>query len=150
MKSSSIATALVCLMATTAAQAQQAAQQQEGKQAQPPTTTEPHSIAGGALLGVEVRELTLIATGYRASKILGDTVYNDKNERIGRLEDLIIKPDGTVSYAILEVGGFLGMGTHRVAIPVGQFTGVKPRITLPGATKDTLKKMPEFTYAKGQ
>jgi len=148
MKGLSIATALVCLMATTAAQAQQT-QQQEGKQAQKPTTTEPHPIAGGAVLGVEVREMALIATGYRASKILGDTVYNDKNERIGKLEDLILKPDGSVSYAILEVGGFLGMGTHRVAIPVGQFTDVKPRITLPGATKDTLKKMPEFTYAKG-
>ncbi|MFP2924955.1 PRC-barrel domain-containing protein [Pyxidicoccus sp. 3LG] len=137
-------------MAMTAAQAQQQAGQQEGQQAQQPGKTEPPPIAGGAVLGVEIRELALIATGYRASKLLGDTVYNDKNERVGRLEDFILQPDGSVSYAILEVGGFLGMGAHRVAIPVGQLNAVKPRITLPGATKEALKKMPEFTYAKDQ
>lgn len=151
MKGLSVTTALVCVMATTAVQAQQA-QGQEGQQTQQqqPTKTQPPPIAGGAVLGVEVRELAVLATGYRTSKLLGDPVYSDKNERIGKLEDFILKPDGTVSYAILEVGGFLDMGTHRVAIPVGQFSEMKPRITLPGATKDALKKIPEFTYAKGQ
>lgn len=150
MKGLSVATALVCVVATTAVQAQQA-QGQEGQQTQQqPTKTQPPPIAGGAVLGVKVQELAVLATGYRTSKLIGETVHNDKNERIGKLDDFILKPDGTVSYAILEVGGFLNMGTHRVAIPVGQFSEMKPRITLPGATKDALKQMPEFNYAKGQ
>ena len=80
--------------------------------------------------------------------MLNQTVYNDKNEKIGKLEELIVKPDGKLSWAIVDVVGFLGMGKHRVAIPVGQFTSMMPRVVLPGATKDALKQMPPFDYAK--
>jgi sporulation protein YlmC with PRC-barrel domain len=132
--------ALVAIALATAAQAQQPKTQ--------PTPTEPPPVAGGAVLGVEVREMAVIATGYRVSKLLHQPVYNDKNEKIGTVDDFILKPDGTVSYAIIEVGGFLKLGTHRVAIPVQQISAVKPHITLPGATKEALKAVPEFTYAK--
>jgi len=95
-----------------------------------------------------VAESIAVAVGYRASKFIGASVYNDKNEKVGRIGDLIIKPDGTLSYAIVDVGGFLGIGQHQVAIPVGQFAAVKPKIVLPGATKDALKALPEFNYSK--
>ena len=101
------------------------------------------------MLGVTVTESVAVAVGYRASKLIGATVYNDKGAKIGKVGDLIIKPDGTVSYAIIDVGGFLGIGVHQVAIPVGQFTSVKPKLVLPGATKDALKALPEFHFAKG-
>ena len=49
--------------------------------------------------------------------------------------------------AIVDVGGFLGIGAHRVAIPVPQFDEVAPtKIVLKGATQEALKKMPEFKY----
>ncbi len=112
-----------------------------------PAPTSP-PVAGTAVLGVMVAESIAVAVGYRASKFIGASVYNDKNEKIGRIGDLIIKPDGTLSYAIVDVGGFLGIGQHQVAIPVGQFTAVKPKIVLPGATKDALKALPEFNYSK--
>jgi hypothetical protein len=41
------------------------------------------------------------------------------------------------------------MGTHRVAVPVQNFSQVTPKIILPGATKDALKQLPEFRYTKG-
>ncbi len=108
-------------------------------------------IAGSAVLGVEVREMGIIASGYRVSKLLGSTVYNEKNEKIGKVEEFIVRPDATLSYAIVDVGGFLKMGAHRVAIPVNQFSEVRQgRLVLPGATKDALKQMPEFRYAKNQ
>jgi hypothetical protein len=75
-------------------------------------------------------------------------VRNDKNEKIGKVDDLIVKPDGTITIAVIDVGGFLGLGTHRVAIPVDQFSEVKPHLVLPGATKDALKALPPFEYAK--
>lgn len=106
-------------------------------------------VAGTAVLGVAVTESIAVAVGYRASKFLGATVYNDEGEKIGRIGDLIIKADGKLSYAIVDVGGFLGIGQHQVAIPVGQFTAVKPKIVLPGATKDALKALPEFHYTRG-
>ncbi|MDB4977066.1 MAG: PRC-barrel domain protein [Myxococcaceae bacterium] len=124
------------LLSATAVQAQQAT----------PATHPP--IAGKVVLGVSTTELEGIALGYRASKLIGAQVYNDHDEKIGKVGDLIIKPDGTISMAIINVGGFLGVGTHHVAIPVGQFTSVKPKLILPGATKDALKQLPPFEYAK--
>jgi hypothetical protein len=106
-------------------------------------------VAGSSTLGVSVEELKVVAVGWSAKKkILGKSVYNDKNEKIGVVDDLIITPDKSVSYAIIGAGGFLGMGKHDVAVPVGQFKEDKGKIVLAGATKDALKAMPKFEYAK--
>ncbi len=105
-------------------------------------------IAGKATLGVTVTEAQVVATGWRASKMIHTDVYNDKNEKIGKVDDLIIAPDGTLSAAIIDVGGFLGMATHRVAIPVQHFKQMAPKAVLPGASKEALKKLPEFEFAK--
>jgi sporulation protein YlmC with PRC-barrel domain len=106
-------------------------------------------VAGSTTLGVSVEELKAVAIGWSAKKkILGKAVYNDKNEKIGVVDDLIVTPDKSVSYAIIGAGGFLGMGKHDVAVPVGQFKEDKGKIVLAGATKDALKAMPKFQYAK--
>ncbi len=106
-------------------------------------------VAGSTTLGVSVEELKMVAVGWSAKKkILGKSVYNDKGEKIGVVDDLIITPDKSVSYAIVGAGGFLGMGKHDVAIPVGQLKEDKGRIVLAGATKDALKAVPKFQYAK--
>ena len=102
------------------------------------------SVAGIVALGVTRVETDIITPGYRASKLLNQEVYNDKNQKIGRIGDLVIAPDGTLSVAVIDVGGFLGLAKHRVAIPVKQFTQITPKIVLPGATKDALKSLPEF------
>jgi sporulation protein YlmC with PRC-barrel domain len=105
-------------------------------------------VAGTTTIGVAVEQIDIVAKGWRVSKLLRDQVYNDKNQKIGKIEDFIVAPDGSLSVAIVDVGGFLGMGTHRVAIPVQQFNQVTPKIVLPGATKDSLKQVPEFRYSK--
>jgi sporulation protein YlmC with PRC-barrel domain len=106
-------------------------------------------VAGSTTMGITVEEMKMVALGWSAKKkILGKAVYNDKNEKIGTVDDLIITPDKSVSYAIIGAGGFLGMGKHDVAVPVGQFKEDKGRIVLAGATKDALKAMPKFEYAK--
>jgi sporulation protein YlmC with PRC-barrel domain len=106
-------------------------------------------VAGSTTMGITVEEMKVVALGWSAKKkIMGKAVYNDKNEKIGTVDDLIITPDKSVSYAIIGAGGFLGMGKHDVAIPVSQFKEDKGRIVLAGATKDALKAMPKFEYAK--
>jgi sporulation protein YlmC with PRC-barrel domain len=106
-------------------------------------------VAGSTTIGISVEELKVVAVGWSAKKkILGKAVYNDKNEKIGVVDDLIVAPDRSLSYAIIGAGGFLGIGKHDVAIPVGQFKEDKGRIILAGATKDALKAMPKFEYAK--
>jgi sporulation protein YlmC with PRC-barrel domain len=100
------------------------------------------------VLGVAVAENEALAIGHRVSKMLHADVRNDKGEKIGKVDDLIVKPDGTLTIAVIDVGGFLGMGSKRVAIPVSQFSEVKPHLVLPGATKDALKALPTFEYTK--
>jgi sporulation protein YlmC with PRC-barrel domain len=79
--------------------------------------------------------------------LLGKTIYNDAGQKVGKVEDLIISPDANVSYVIVGAGGFVGIGRHDVAIPVTQIQDKAGKLVMPGATKDTIKGMPVFTYA---
>jgi sporulation protein YlmC with PRC-barrel domain len=106
-------------------------------------------VAGSTTFGASQEEMNLVALGWSAKKkILGKAVYNEKNEKIGTVDDIIIAPDRGVSFAIIGVGGFLGIGKHDVAIPINQIREEKDRLILPGATKEALKALPEFQYAK--
>src|SRR5512143_4298754 len=106
-------------------------------------------IAGSTTLSVPVEKMKEIAHGWSDKKtILGNDIYNDHKEKIGTVEDIIIAPDKTVSYVIIEVGSFLGMGGHYVAIPIGHFKEVGDKLILPGATKEVIKGLPEFEYTK--
>jgi sporulation protein YlmC with PRC-barrel domain len=106
-------------------------------------------VAGTTLLGVSVAEMRDVALGWSVKRtILGQPVYNDKNERVGSVDDLIVTPDKALSYAIVNVGGFLGLAKHDVAIPVSQLKLVDKKLVLPGATKEALKASPEFQYAQ--
>src|SRR5580765_18175 len=62
-------------------------------------------------------DVTKINNGYRASKIIGSNVVNSSNEKIGTVDDLLVGRDDSVFYAIVSVGGFLGMGEKLVAVP---------------------------------
>jgi sporulation protein YlmC with PRC-barrel domain len=93
---------------------------------------------------VDVQKL---AAGYRASKVIGSDVLNDANQSIGKIDDLLVSPDGTAPFAVLSIGGFLGMDTHLVVVPYDNLKLVGNKIVLPGGTKDTLKMLPEFKYA---
>ncbi|MDM0077016.1 PRC-barrel domain-containing protein [Variovorax sp. J2P1-59] len=106
----------------------------------------PAPVAAKATIGVTIAETQLVATGYRASKLLHQDVYNEKGEKIGKVDDLVVSTDGNLSTAIVNVGGFLGMGKHLVAIPVRQFTHIAPKAVLPKASKDELKALPKFEY----
>jgi sporulation protein YlmC with PRC-barrel domain len=102
--------------------------------------------AGSSL--ITTNEMREVASGWSAKKqILGKDVYNDSGEKIGDINDLIVAPNRAVSYAIVGVGGFLGMNEHNVAVPVSKLKQQMGKIVLPGATKDALKAAPEFEYA---
>ena len=102
--------------------------------------------AGVQLIQVD---LSVVAKGYRISKLVGTTVINDKNEKIGTVDDVVADKDKKqLSFAVLQVGGFLGLGGQLVVVPYDSLvideTGQK--ITLPGASKDELKKLSAFNY----
>ena len=65
---------------------------------------------------VVVVDVVAVAQGLRTGDLKGKPVLNEKNERIGTIDDLIIGKD-RVLFGILQVGGFLGIGSHFVAVP---------------------------------
>jgi hypothetical protein len=90
-----------------------------------------------------------LATGYRTSKVVGSTVVNETNETVGTIDDLIVTPSEKVPFAVLSVGGFLGLGSKYVVVPFSSLQVKDKQMVLPGATKDSLKALPEFKYNTG-
>ena len=93
-------------------------------------------------------DLQSLTTGYRTSKVVGSAVVNNAGDTIGKIDDLIVSEDGKTPFAVLSVGGFLGVGDHLIAIPYASFKMGDGRVTLPGATKEELKQLTPFFYAK--
>jgi hypothetical protein len=109
-----------------------------------------HANAQGVPQSVEITKVDIqkVAAGYRASKVVGSSVANDANQTIGKIDDLLVTRDGKEPYAVLSVGGFLGMGTRLVVIRYDSLKFADNKIVLPGGTKDGLKMLPAFQYSK--
>ena len=73
---------------------------------------------GPASPGIAAGRLGKTDGGWRSSRIVGATVYNDSNQSIGTVDDLIVGQDGKMSTAVISVGGFLGIGRKLVRVPV--------------------------------
>jgi hypothetical protein len=86
--------------------------------------------------------------GYRASKVIGAKVLNDANETIGKIDDLLVTRDGKEPYAVLSIGGFIGVGGKLVVVRYDSLKFVDQTIVLPGGSKDGLNMLPAFEYAK--
>ena len=116
--------------------------------AQQTPASEPGSPAGEVIQTgtVAVSQLKLV-NGLRASKLIGAAVYNDANEKIGTVDDLILTSEEKAVAAIIQVGGVLGAGGKLVAVPYHQLQVDKDnKLVMAGANKESLNAMPGFTY----
>jgi hypothetical protein len=75
-------------------------------------------------------------------------VVNDSNEKVGTIDDILVSPNGKAPFAVLSIGGFLGMGSHLVVVPYDSLRLANNKVMLPGGSRDALKELPEFKYAK--
>ena len=109
-----------------------------------------HAKAQGVPQTVEITKVDVqkVAAGYRASKVIGSNVLNEANETIGKIDDLLVTRDGKEPYAVLSIGGFLGMGTHMVVVPYDSLKFADNKVVLPGGSKDGLKMLPVSQYRK--
>lgn len=92
------------------------------------------------------------AMEWRASRLIGASVYGPDNASIGEINDVIIGSDGQFKAAVIGVGGFLGVGEKNVALPFEAINVArKPnseavdKITV-SFSKDELKNAPAFAY----
>jgi sporulation protein YlmC with PRC-barrel domain len=97
------------------------------------------------LVAVDVKT---VGQGYRTSKLTGMEVVNSENEEIGEIDDFVIGRDDHALFAVLQVGGFLGLGGHLVAVPFEslEVEDAGGKILLAGGTRDALNDLPEFEY----
>jgi len=71
---------------------------------------------------------------WRTSKLVGLNVYNDSNESIGSVNDLLTDKSGDIKAVVIGVGGFLGIGEHLVAVPIDKVKFVDEPIAYTGAS----------------
>ena len=71
---------------------------------------------------------------WRASKIVGLGVYNENNESVGSINDLLTDKNGNIKAVVIGVGGFLGVGEHLVAIPFDKIKFVNEPVAYTGAS----------------
>jgi sporulation protein YlmC with PRC-barrel domain len=91
---------------------------------------------------------TSAAGDWRASKMAGLKVYNEANENIGSINDLLMDKSGAVKIAVIGVGGFLGMGEHLVAVPYEKLKFVNEAIAYsaaPGTSANPNARPPATT-----
>jgi len=88
--------------------------------AQTPTTTtdRPDTAASSGTSNSSTISSSQLQGDWRASKVVGLSVYNDNNEKLGSINDLVMDKSGNIKAVVLGVGGFLGMGEHLVAVPL--------------------------------
>jgi len=112
--------------------------------AQTPTKTEPQAIRDDTTMRPAAKTC-------RASQLIGRKVENAQGEKLGKIEDIVLdESDGSIAYAVLSFGGFLGMGDKLFAIP---FTSLEHKMDkdadddaplVLNVDKEVLKKAPGF------
>ena len=112
--------------------------------------TQPGNGSGGAFAFVRKGYDRVEAHDLKASDIESANVYGRNDENIGTINALKLGSDGKITDAIIDVGGFLGMGAHSVVLPFSQLNiqretgGSAVRVNL-DTTKKQLQAMPQHT-----
>jgi sporulation protein YlmC with PRC-barrel domain len=82
-------------------------------------------------------EKMMLKGKWRASKLMGLDVYNEANEKLGDVNELILDKDGKVSAVVIGVGGFLGMGEHDIAVTMDKLKFVEEPVRTSSTTTTT-------------
>ena len=93
---------------------------------------------------------TTTASGqWRTSKMDGLKVYNEANENIGTINDLLMDKSGDIKIAVIGVGGFLGMGEHLVAVPYEKLKFVNEAVAYTGTASTNTGARPATSTTTG-
>ena len=81
-------------------------------------------------------EKMMLKGKWRASKLMGLDVYNEANEKLGDVNELILDKDGKVSAVVIGVGGFLGMGEHDIAVTMDKLKFIEEPVRTSSRARD--------------
>lgn len=88
------------------------------------------------------------AIHYRSWKVVGSTVVNEAGVTLGTIDDLIVMRGDRVPFAVLTIGGLLGVGSKFVVVPAEALQVHDNQMVLAKASKESLMSLAAFTYAK--
>jgi sporulation protein YlmC with PRC-barrel domain len=94
-------------------------------------------------------DVSSLKGSWRTSKLVGLNVYNDSNESIGSINDLLTDKSGDIKAVVIGVGGFLGIGEHLVAVPLDKVKFVDNPIAYTGAAGAPPATRPSSTTTTG-
>jgi sporulation protein YlmC with PRC-barrel domain len=57
---------------------------------------------------------------WRSSKLIGLDVYNDRDEKLGAISEILLDKSGKVDFVVIGIGGFLGIGQHDIMIEMSK------------------------------
>jgi hypothetical protein len=110
--------------------------------AQTPTTSSDRAMAPAASMSNASHQ-----GEWRTSKVVGLNVYNDNNESIGTINDLLTDKSGNIKAVVLGVGGLLGVGEHLVAVSFDKLKFVDTPV--PSTTTSSTQSRPASTTTTG-
>ena len=102
--------------------------------AQSPSTNSANTDSATKAAPAAASDTTSFKGNWRASKLVGLNVYNDSNESLGSINDLLTDKSGDIKGVVIGVGGFLGVGEHLVAVPLDKVKFVDDPIAYTGAS----------------
>lgn len=101
----------------------------------PSATTDSSAPAASSTTTTTTTTTTEVSTkgNWRTSKLVGLNVYNDNNESIGSINDMLTDKNGDIKAVVIGVGGFLGIGEHLVAVPMDKVKFVEEPVVTAAA-----------------
>lgn len=74
---------------------------------------------------------------WRASKLMGLNVYNEANEKLGDINELLVDKSGKINAVVIGIGGFLGMGEHDIAVSIDKLKFVEEPVRTSSSSTST-------------
>jgi sporulation protein YlmC with PRC-barrel domain len=113
----------------------------------PSHSASPNTPASNMGAGAAVPKYFTASHQVRVSKVIGSSVYDDQNQSIGSIDDVLMGDnDRKADTVVISVGGFLGIGSKLVSVPFDQLKIESDKLVMPGATKASLEGMPDYHY----
>ena len=120
-------------------------------QSSPPasSTSTPAATASSTTTTVTADQKMVMKGSWRASKLMGLNVYNEANEKLGDINELIVGKDGKINAVVIGVGGFLGMGEHDIAVTIDKLKFVEEAVRTSSAAPSTTTTATRETTTTG-
>ena len=102
-------------------------------QSNPPASANPPAATATAPAPASVSQ----SAAWRSSKLIGLNVYNDQNEKLGDISEILFDKSGKVEGIVIGVGGFLGMGQHDIKVDMAKLKFVDEPVRTSATTTTT-------------